>query len=98
MTPITIPRAVVEQALDALEKYGWVYQRPCDAAEALRAALAQPAPPQRKPLTEEEIAALAEQYTEKLQGGGELWHFDLFARAVEAAHGIIESEIKEDKA
>ena len=39
MTTITLPRAVVEQALEALES---VYGDSCDALHALRAALAEP--------------------------------------------------------
>ena len=42
MTTITLPRAVVEQALEALES---VYGDSCDALHALRAALAQQAEP-----------------------------------------------------
>ena len=41
------------------------------------------APPQRKPLTDEEIAKIAEKYTEPL-----LFRVKDFARAIEAAHGI----------
>ena len=44
-----------------------------------------PQPPQRKPLTDEEIAKIAEKYTEPL-----LFRVKDFARAIEAAHGIKE--------
>ena len=134
MTHITLPRATVEQALEALERTAdpadeWpfaVAQRRQSAITALRAALAQQvepvepvawvrleawksgqswpddcftalpaegltplytAPPQRKPLTEEEIerlwypsAAIAEPGKRRVA----------FGRAVERAHGIKE--------
>ena len=47
MTTITLPRAVVEQALGALES---VYGDSCDALHALRAALAQQAEPVQEPV------------------------------------------------
>ena len=142
MTHITIDRAVVEQALEALESlFSWQVdpergQRCSAALMALRAALAQPepepvawlthlngkralwweryvdddgnanpndrplytAPPQRKPLTEEEIMDI---WNEEIVGLDYLPLIGLFTnavRAVEAAHGIIDSEIQGDKA
>ena len=115
-------RELMQQALEALERYSGVDQRACDAEEALRERLAQPeqepvawrwkerinsdfdswvitssepppyavekqplytAPPQRKPLTDEQISRIWGSY---LSRGLE------FARAIEAAHGIKEQE------
>jgi hypothetical protein len=70
MTPITIPRAVVEQALEALESlFNWKVdpergKRCGDAVVALRAALAQQAEPDhetRAELAEQQVVQLAEE-------------------------------------
>ena len=148
MTTITLLRAVVEQALEALEQsettvpyegFGMARreaERKHQAAiTALRAALAQQAepvepvawvrleawksgkywpddcftalpaegltpvytpPPQRKPLTEEEIAAewqKASECASKSEGAVTTSQFvQMFARAIERAHGIPMSE------
>ena len=61
----------------------------CENSEACRAGSA---PPQRKPLTEEEIDTL---WRAPMSAD---WEHREFARAIERAHGIIESAIKEDRA
>lgn len=43
--------------------------------------------PKREPLTDKEISIIAEKYIERLQQGA----YKLFARAIEAAHGIKEN-------
>ena len=78
-------RKEVEQALDESEIYDtygarWGKER----IDALRAALAQgrsDVQPERKPLTEEEIAALSEQHIFASR-------LTKFVRAIEKAHGI----------
>ena len=119
MTTITLPRAVVEQALGALES---VYGDSCDALHALRAALAQQQakpqgcdhcrhplyaatrcrvcgrvteqaepvqePPQRKPLTQEQLYALYDEHATHQEEGPAMSGWFDFARAIERAHGI----------
>lgn len=99
---ITLDRAVIEQALEALNyvmRHGPAVQK---AKDILQDALAQPeqepgawagvdfsigcTPPQRKPLTEEEIWKI---YGLTGLGNGMAARF---ARAIEAAHGIKEGE------
>lgn len=77
---ITISRAVVQAALDALIHNGITRS----VVEDLRKALAQPAKEPRKPLTDEKIEDISRQIERSD-------FFDCvvpFARAVEAAHGI----------
>ena len=88
MTTITISRATVEQALEALkdDQYRLVevspnqYEYKTDLAiAALERALAQQAEPvQRRPLSEEEIERICMTYQSPRQA----------ARAIERAHGI----------
>lgn len=97
MTKMYINRTVVEQALEALES-GLLIPHSAEVFTALRAALAEPqdepiktplytAPPQRLPLTEEEIGLLT---TDDGWSHLETPALALFARAVEQAHGIKE--------
>lgn len=62
------------------ECYKWHHACAVAEVERLRAALAEP-PPQRKPLTEDEIEQLLSKYER---------NYDMvnFARAIERAHGI----------
>jgi hypothetical protein len=85
---ITLPRATVQQALEALEN-GSPDQYPedagvfYDAKDALRAALEQP---EQEPLSDEELDRL---WREPMSAD---WEHREYARAVEAAHGIKEQE------
>ena len=101
MTTITLPRAIVEQAQEALDEATNYTSCPtwspsmtekCKvAASALRAALAEPVQePQRTPLHEDEIHDLLE--AEFLGGYGmRSWDDDLQVfRLAEQAHGIKE--------
>ena len=102
---ITLPRAVIEQALDALEIGDPWSPTTLRVLKALRTALEQPerkpltqdlqAPltlngvalyPRQHPLTDEKIINLADQIQIGAVHQGHL----LFARAIEAAHGIKE--------
>lgn len=99
---ITINRATVEQALEALE-WSWggepIGTMERDAITALKAALAQQAEPvQRKPLTEEEIKPLVQRamtyygYAPERYGLTASAGFEILVRAIEAAHGIKEAK------
>ena len=118
---ITLPRAVIEKTLEALDAMNPYPASKEDqrnkAITALRAALGQPepepvawkdktygnlhhqdfgnsiplytAPPQRKPLSDEEIGAILEDpnIAEKHQGNWLVLPY-AYARAIEAAHNI----------
>ena len=112
---IKLPRAVVREALEFLERGDFLY--PAELSDNFRAALAEPVqepvacktlcelcvkrgytfcanavkttpintPPQRKPLTEEEIERAC------VPLGAAMLSFTEVARAIEAAHGIKEN-------
>lgn len=88
---ITLPRSVVEQALEALFMYkpmvtGVTFQHGLDAMQALRAALDQPVAQQ--PLTEEQIKT-AFLNVDLFEEGDELLGYEVdITRAIEAMHGI----------
>ena len=98
MTTITIERALLEQALEALNKVQWPSRQTTDAIEAIRARLAHtegksataPAQPERKPMTDEQIEKAREA---TFSTGNPYCPVDSksmrkAARAVEAFHGI----------
>ena len=86
---VTLPRAVAEQALEALFTYkpmvtGVTFQHGLDAMQALRAALEQPQEcyDQRDPLADQQIDAIAESMPGGLDGFLKGWGWRQFARAV----------------
>ena len=91
---MTTLRTAARQALEfilVMNKDGWMLADYEDEMErvvqGLEAALAQEQA-ERKPLSEYEIRRIADTH----------WSLRQLARAVERAHGIIESAIKEDRA
>ena len=79
-------RANTQLVLDAAHRI----KPACAVDAALREAIAQPVQPQRVPLTDEQIDAIADD-----NNMGSIWYQDdprqywcSFARAIEAAHGI----------
>ena len=98
----TSPKAALAQSEARQEPVAWmvytqdgksayVTDNPTDLKDGQDAYALFPGPFERKPLTDEEIM---EMYSEP-RSDAEMIEF---ARAIERAHGIIESEIKEDKA
>ena len=74
-------------AVTALIELGMIAQE--DIVKCLKKALSEPEP-QRKPLTDEQIAAIGKELGLKCRlGGNPNIDFD-YARAIEAAHGITE--------
>ena len=80
---ITLPRAVIEQALEALEATKWDGSPSFvkSAITVLRTALKQP---KRKPLSDDEIQAI---WKKTFESGSSP---NTFARAIEHAHNIKE--------
>ena len=86
---VTLPRAVVEQAIDALyctdsEEGSPAYNFELKAVKELRAALEQPQEchDQRDPLADQQIDAIAESMPGGLDGFLKGWGWRQFARAV----------------
>ena len=88
-------RKAAQQALEALETASrngadglkrYEIKEIDDTIAKIHAALAQPEPPQRKPLTDQEAKVL---WADVYEPGHHLWILaERFARAIEKAHGI----------
>lgn len=91
-TNITLPRATVQQALEALETKGEHHPRVYAAITALLTALEkqQAEPVQRKELTDKELNLIGAQWHYNLLGKDDKADLFAFVRASIAASGIKE--------